>query len=82
MLCIGKSAAPRRQLIADLGLRQESRRNFYANYMRPAMARGLVCMMIPGAPSSPDQAYQLTANGLDFLEELRQETESKKDQAE
>jgi len=78
---IGNGTLPRRQLIADLDLRQESRRNFYANYLHPAIDKGYVCMMIPDSPNSPEQAYRLTANGLDFLEELKQEEKSKKEQA-
>ena len=74
---IGKSTLPRRQLIADLDLRQDSRRNFYSNYLHPAIAKGYVCMMRPDSPSSPEQAYRLTAKGLELLEEI-----SKKEQAE
>ena len=73
---IGKGAHSRRELMAALGLRQESRRNFYDNYMKPATARGLVTMQCPEHPSIPEQAYRLTANGLEYLEEL-----SKKEQA-
>ena len=74
---IGKSTLPRRELIADLGLHQDARRNFRDNYLKPATARGLVIMQYPETPSRPEQAYRLTANGLDFWEEM-----SKKDQAE
>lgn len=80
VLVIGAETLPRRELIAALGLRQESRRNFYTNYLNPARARGLVCMAFPDVPSKPEQAYRLTANGLDFLSQLRQEL-SKKEQA-
>ena len=73
---IGKGAHSRRELMAALGLRQESRRNFYYNYMKPATARGLVIMQCPEHPSIPEQVYRLTANGLEYLEEL-----SKKEQA-
>ena len=73
---IGKSSLPRRELIADLGLRQESRRNFYTNYLNPARDRGLVTMQFPGVPSKPEQTYRLTEKGLEYLDEL-----SKKEQA-
>ena len=73
---IGEGAHSRRELMAALGLRQESRRNFYDNYMKPATARGLVTMQCPEHPSIPEQVYRLTANGLEYLEEL-----SKKEQA-
>ena len=78
---IGKGSIPRRELIADLGLHQDARRNFRDNYLKPAIARGLVIMQYPDVPSRPEQAYRLTADGLDFLEKLRAEEESKKDQA-
>lgn len=74
---IGNETLPRRQLIAELDLRQDSRRNFYSNYLHPAIAKGYVCMMRPDSPSSPEQAYRLTAKGLELLEEI-----SKKEQAE
>ena len=80
---IGREVAPRRQLIADLGLRQESRRNFYRNYMYPARDRGLVVMEFLDVPSKPEQAYKLTEKGLVLWEELKQAEEaiSKKEQA-
>jgi len=77
VVVIGNETLPRRQLIADLDLRQDSRRNFYSNYLHPAIAKGYVCMMRPDSPSSPEQAYRLTAKGLELLEEI-----SKKEQAE
>ena len=80
---IGGEVAPRRQLIADLGLRQESRRNFYRNYMYPARDRGLVVMEFMDVPSKPEQAYKLTEKGLAFWEDLKQaeDDNSKKEQA-
>ena len=79
---IGKASLPRRELIADLGLRQESRRNFYTNYLNPARERGLVKMQFPESPSCPEQTYRLTKKGLEFLEKLQaSEEESKKEQA-
>ena len=73
---IGKEIAPRRQLIADLGLRQDSRRNFYRNYMYPARDRGLVVMEYLEVPSKPEQAYKLTEKGQAFWEELKREEEA------
>lgn len=80
---IGGEVAPRRQLIADLGLRQESRRNFYRNYMYPARDRGLVVMEFMDVPSKPEQAYKLTEKGLALWEDLKQaeDDNSKKEQA-
>ncbi len=73
---MGKGVHPRRELIAALDLGQESRRNFYDNYMKPARAKGLVTMQCPEHPSIPEQAYRLTGKGLEYWEEL-----SKKGQA-
>ena len=67
---IGHSALPRRQIIADLGLKQQSRRNFIYNYLKPSIAQGYVTMSYPGVPNRPEQTYRLTANGLDLYERL------------
>lgn len=72
VMAIGGEVVPRRQLIADLGLRQDSRRNFYRNYMYPARDRGLVVMEYSDVPSKPEQAYKLTEKGLTFWAELKQ----------
>ena len=71
---IGTDVLPRRELIAALGLRQSARRNFRDNYLKPATAKGLVIMQYPEVPSRPEQAYQLTAKGLELLEKLNSET--------
>ena len=71
---IGTDVLPRRELIAALGLRQSARRNFRDNYLKPATAKGLVIMQYPEVPSRPEQAYQLTAKGLELLAELNSET--------
>ena len=70
---IGPDVLPRRELIAALGLRQSARRNFRDNYLKPATAKGLVIMQYPEVPSRPEQAYQLTAKGLEFLATLKEE---------
>ena len=70
VMVIGKGVLPRCELMAALGLRQESRRNFYDNYMKPARAKGLVTMQCPEHPSIPEQTYRLTKDGLEYLEEL------------
>lgn len=67
---IGRSSLPRRQIVADLGLKQQSRRNFIYNYLKPAVAQGYVTMSYPGAPNKPEQTYRLTANGLELYEAL------------
>jgi hypothetical protein len=63
---MGDKTMPRRQIIAYLGLKQRSRRNFMENYLRPAIAKGYVVLANPDSPSSPDQAYRLSQNGLDL----------------
>ena len=68
---IGDKTMPRRQIIAYLDLKQRSRRNFMDNYLRPAIARGYVVLAKPDSPNSPDQAYRLSANGLELLEHIR-----------
>lgn len=67
---IGKAVVPRCQLVADLGLRQQSRHTFLNNYLHPALKRGLVNMTYPDTPSKPEQAYRLTARGLILLRKL------------
>ena len=78
---VGEEVVPRRGIMAELGLRQNSRRNFYANYLKPAVDKGYVCMALPGSPSSPEQAYKLTYNGLYYLKQIKEEEKSKKEQA-
>ena len=78
VMTIGGEVVPRRQLIADLGLRQESRRNFYRNYMYPARDRGLVVMEYSDVPSKPEQAYKLTEKGLIFWAELKQAADNER----
>ena len=79
---IGTADMSRKELIETLGMRQESRRNFYYNYAHPANEEGLLHMFIPGTPNSPAQTYKLTVKGLALLEQLKkEETDSKKEQA-
>lgn len=71
ILAIGEQTMPRRQLIAYLGLKQNSRCNFINNYLRPAMAKGYLVMARPSSPNSPEQAYRLSADGLEVLYQLQ-----------
>jgi hypothetical protein len=71
ILAIGDQTMPRRQLIAYLGLKQNSRCNFINNYLKPAMSKGFIVMARPSSPNSPEQAYRLSADGLDLLSQLR-----------
>ena len=71
ILAIGDQTMPRRQMIAYLGLKQNSRCNFLKNYLKPAIAKGYIVMARPSSPNSPEQAYRLSADGLDLLAQLR-----------
>lgn len=73
VLVIGSDILPRRELIAALGLQQCARRNFRDNYLKPATAKGLVIMQYPEVPNRPEQAYKLTAKGLEFFNSLKSE---------
>jgi uncharacterized repeat protein (TIGR04076 family) len=75
VLVLGKKVLPRRQIIADLGMRQQSRHTFINNYLRPSWDLGLIDHAYPAVPNKPEQAYRLTTKGLDLYAELTQETE-------
>ena len=66
VLVIGKHVLPRRQIVADLGLRQKSRKVFIDNYWRPAYEHGYVDLAYPLSPNKPEQAYKLTPKGLEL----------------
>ena len=66
VLVIGKHVLPRRQIVADLGLRQKSRKVFIDNYWRPAYEQGYVDLAYPLSPNKPEQAYKLTPKGLEL----------------
>jgi uncharacterized repeat protein (TIGR04076 family) len=74
ILAIGDQTMPRRQIIAYLGLKQNSRCNFINNYLRPAMTKGYLVMARPCSPNSPEQAYRLSADGLAIWTQLRSDT--------
>lgn len=71
ILAIGEQTMPRRQIIAYLGLKQNSRSNFVNNYLKPALAKGYIVMTLPDSPNSPEQAYRLSADGIDMLMKCR-----------
>ena len=75
VLAVGKQVLPRRQLVADLGLRQKSRRNFSDNYLRPAYFKGYIDFAYPNSPNKPEQAYKLTVKGLELYHLLTHESE-------
>ena len=70
ILAIGDRTMPRRQIIAYLGLKQNGRCNFINNYLRPAMTKGYIVMARPSSPNSPEQAYRLSADGLELWSKL------------
>lgn len=65
LLVIGKQALPRRQIMADLGLRQKSRKSLIDNYLKPAYSQGYIDFAYPNSPNKPEQAYKLTDKGLE-----------------
>ena len=73
---IGKAVLPRRQLVADLQLRQKSRRTFIDHYLKPACGMGLIAFAYPNSPTKPEQAYKLTSKGLELLATMEVETEN------
>ena len=70
LLAIGKQALPRRQIMADLGLRQKSRKSLIDNYLKPAYSQGYIDFAYPNSPNKPEQAYKLTAKGLEQYKTL------------
>ena len=72
VLAVGKQVLPRRQLVADLGLRQKSRRNFSDNYLRPTYLKGYIDFAYPNSPNKPEPAYKLTPAGLELYNLLTQ----------
>ena len=75
VMAVGEKVLPRRQIIAELGLKQKSRRNFADNYMRPAYEKGYIDFAYPSAPNKPEQAYRLTVDGLDLYKRLTNKEE-------
>ena len=70
LLAIGDQTMPRRQIIAYLGLKQNSRCTFLNNYLKPAISKGYIVMARPSSPNSPEQAYRLSADGLELWSKL------------
>ena len=70
---IGEQVLPRRQIIADLGMRQKSRRSLIDHYFGPARKQEYICFAYPNSPNKPEQAYKLTAKGLELLAKLKDE---------
>ena len=79
VVAIGKASLPRRQLVADMGLKQGSRHIFRNNYLRPAYDLGLVEMVYGNVPTKPEQIYRLTPKGLELWEELKSHQPTKEE---
>lgn len=70
VLVIGLQTLPRRQIVADLRLRQKSRACFINNYLRPTCEQGYIEFAFPNSPHKPEQKYRLTAKGLELYKKL------------
>ena len=67
---VGKQTLPRKQIMADLGLKQTSRQSFIEHYLKPAVQQGFISFAYPNVPNKPIQTYRLTANGLLLYSQL------------
>ena len=70
VLALGTQTLPRRQILAELGLKQGSRVCFINNYLRPTYEQGYIDFAYPASPHKPIQAYRLTAKGLALYKQL------------
>lgn len=75
VLVIGEIALKRREIINLLGLKQKSRCIFINNYLKPAVEIGYVQKLMGHVPSAPEQAYRLTAKGIELYHKLTKETD-------
>lgn len=57
------------QVMERLGLAHKA--TFRGNYLKPALAAGLIEMTDPESPTSPTQRYRLTLSGAKALAQLR-----------
>ena len=60
----------RSEILDSLGLKD--RVNLTTEYLRPALAAGLVEMTIPDKPTSSKQKYRLTTRGRNLLAQLEE----------
>ena len=72
VLAVGKLTLPRKQIMADLGLKQQSRKSLLENYLWPAQKQELIEFAYPNSPNKPEQAYKLTSKGLALYHHLTQ----------
>ena len=71
VMALGKHVLTRKQIMANMGLKEKSRQSFIDNYYKPANERFLIEFAWPGTPNKPVQGYRLTPLGIDLLEELK-----------
>ena len=55
-----------KEMLSKLNLK--NRENFVANYLNPAINKGLVAMLYPDSPKHPRQKYSLTKKGSELVE--------------
>lgn len=67
---LGREVLTRQGLMAGLGLKKQGIRNFRNNYWYPARDLQWVEMYKIKSPTSPEQAYKLTALGMEQLAKL------------
>jgi len=60
-----------KEMLVEMGLKD--RESFLNLYLSPAIGEGFVRMLYPDSPRHPRQKYLLTAKGLAFLNELKNE---------
>ena len=73
VLALGKHVLTRKQIMANMGLKENSRQSFISNYYKPADERLLIEFAWPGTPNKPIQGYRLTPLGIDLFKQLRKE---------
>lgn len=70
ILSLGRNVQTRRQIMAIMGLKENSRKSFENNYFKPALVNNYIEFAYPGTPNKPAQAYRLTPLGLDLFNTL------------
>ena len=70
VIALGKNVLTRKQIMANMGLKEKSRQSFIDNYYKPANDRFLIEFAWPGTPSKPAQGYRLTPLGINLLKQL------------
>ena len=60
-----------KEMLVEMGLKD--RESFLKLYLSPAIGEGFVRMLYPDSPRHPRQKYLLTAKGLAFVNELKNE---------